>query len=326
MSAPQRMISPMQDLPRRLTVFFPAYNASETLYAAMRSVVDGFAWGKGWTLETIVVDDGSADGAAIADICRAFENVRIVRHDTNLGMCAARNSGIAASTGDIVTLLDADDIFVPGWFDAFLDVMAQWPNEAHVCYTPCVNDRGQKTCLQPGFNGWLTAEDIVRGQKAGEYNPLFKGPYIRANPYVDLGMRKSCGLLTYLRMAREAPFWVADKVLRLYHDNVAGSVTCGWSRPDKAEESYRCFSAVLTTHGEFFAAVSPRDLTALRCKTLIYRVLAGKGRDLKGLGLAFSPHAPLIWLAAVVLTALGPRATAWIVTRARAWGFLRRYG
>ncbi|MCX7970683.1 MAG: glycosyltransferase family 2 protein [Negativicutes bacterium] len=59
--------------------------------------------------ETIVVDDGSSDGTGI--ILSAFSRyIRVVCHQTNRGLAAARNTGLAAATGQWVTFLDADDL------------------------------------------------------------------------------------------------------------------------------------------------------------------------------------------------------------------------
>ncbi|ODR95865.1 hypothetical protein AUC70_03120 [Methyloceanibacter stevinii] len=60
--------------------------------------------------EILVVDDASTD-----DLSRALapfgERVRLIRHDTNRGPAAARNTGLQAATGDLVAFLDSDDVW-----------------------------------------------------------------------------------------------------------------------------------------------------------------------------------------------------------------------
>ena len=56
-------------------------------------------------LEIIVVDDGSTDEtSAVAD----GHGVRVIRHEVNRGLAAARNTGILAATAPVVAFLDDD--------------------------------------------------------------------------------------------------------------------------------------------------------------------------------------------------------------------------
>jgi O-antigen/teichoic acid export membrane protein len=58
--------------------------------------------------EIVVVDDASSDGSQ--EVIRAFgDRVRAVLQEKNAGQAAALNTGFAASRGDIVIFLDADD-------------------------------------------------------------------------------------------------------------------------------------------------------------------------------------------------------------------------
>jgi GT2 family glycosyltransferase len=56
--------------------------------------------------EVILVDDGSTDDTAA--VAGAFPAVRYIRHERNLGLSVARNTGIAAARGEVVAFTDAD--------------------------------------------------------------------------------------------------------------------------------------------------------------------------------------------------------------------------
>ena len=127
-------------------------------------------------------------------------------------------------------------------------------------------------------------------------------------------------------MAREAPFWITDKVQRHYHDAVEQSVTHGWTQPDKASETYRCFSTVLEEHGTFIRSVSEGKFQQMRCKALVYRMLARQGRDFAGLWRAFSSPGLKSWLATLVLLLIGPKGTVYLLCAAKRFNVLRRYG
>lgn len=68
-------------------------------------------------LEVIVVDDGSTD--ATGEVGRAHAAI-LIRHATNLGLAAARNSGLAAATAPVVAFLDDDCEPEPGWAEQLL--------------------------------------------------------------------------------------------------------------------------------------------------------------------------------------------------------------
>ena len=93
-----------------LSVLIPTYNRAATL----RKVLDGLAeqtMPRG-EFETVLVDDGSTDGTA--DTVRQFiagsgMPLRYIRQ-TNRGPAAARNAGLAASSGLLVVFLGDDTI------------------------------------------------------------------------------------------------------------------------------------------------------------------------------------------------------------------------
>ncbi len=307
-----------------LSIVIPAYNAAGFVGKALQSIYAGLDQVELARLEVIVVNDGSNDSTELDRVVADFPSLRLLHHPNNRGMCAARNTGIAATCGEFVTLLDADDEFVAGWHDVLREIIAEWPTQVQVCYTPCLNDMDDLTCAQPGYRGWLTAEDMARERLSGEYNPVFRGDYIRRSGYADLGTRKSCGLLSYLRMAREAPFWITDKVMRRYHDAMEQSVTSGWTRPDKAAETYTCFSSVLAEHGDFIRSVDPEKHLQLRQKILIYRMLSCQGRDFAEWWRTRSWNT--YCFATLALLLLGPANSAKLLGFAKRISLLRRYG
>src|SRR5205814_1340782 len=62
-------------------------------------------------LEVIVVDDGSDESGQITAL--ADPRVRLVRHDENRGVAAARNTGISHAKGSWIAFLDDDDMWAP---------------------------------------------------------------------------------------------------------------------------------------------------------------------------------------------------------------------
>jgi glycosyltransferase involved in cell wall biosynthesis len=57
------------------------------------------------------VDDGSTDESG--RIAQSYLQVRYVRHEVNLGLASARNTGITVAQGDYLAFLDDDDLWAP---------------------------------------------------------------------------------------------------------------------------------------------------------------------------------------------------------------------
>ena len=83
--------------------------------------------------EAIVVDDAAATGYAhqvVADL--ADRRVRVIRHDTNRGMAASRNTGIRATAAPHIALLDADDRLHPEFLETALRSLGEEPGAGWV--------------------------------------------------------------------------------------------------------------------------------------------------------------------------------------------------
>ncbi|MGA4579558.1 glycosyltransferase [Limisphaera sp. VF-2] len=96
--------APLFPLPRapRVSVVVASYNGARTLPQCLASL----QCLQYPDYEVILVDDGSTDETPA--VAARFPGVRVIRHEQNLGLSAARNTGIAAATGEIIAFTDAD--------------------------------------------------------------------------------------------------------------------------------------------------------------------------------------------------------------------------
>jgi glycosyltransferase involved in cell wall biosynthesis len=97
--------------PPRVSVIVPFYDAERYLGEAIESVL-------AQTLpahQLLLVDDASRDGSAevAARYASARAEIALLRLERNGGPAAARNAGLAAAQGELVTFLDADDRMLP---------------------------------------------------------------------------------------------------------------------------------------------------------------------------------------------------------------------
>jgi glycosyltransferase involved in cell wall biosynthesis len=111
-----------------VSVIIPAYNRGWIIKEAIDSVLsqtfDGY--------ELIVVDDGSNDNTA--EILESYGIKLRIIHQTNQGVSAARNRGIMASSGQLIALLDSDDLWLPEKLDRQMSFFRNNP-DAMICQT-----------------------------------------------------------------------------------------------------------------------------------------------------------------------------------------------
>ena len=67
-------------------------------------------------LEMIIVDDMSTDNGCeiVKTFINKYANIRLIRLNNNYGYSTAKNVGIAAASGEVICMLDADDMLLPG--------------------------------------------------------------------------------------------------------------------------------------------------------------------------------------------------------------------
>jgi glycosyltransferase involved in cell wall biosynthesis len=95
-----------------LSVVMPVYNEKNTVLKIVDKVLK-----LGMVKELIIVDDGSTDGTRdVLEKAKLDPRVRVIFHEKNSGKGAALRTGFIASTGDIVTIQDADLEYDPNEF------------------------------------------------------------------------------------------------------------------------------------------------------------------------------------------------------------------
>ena len=107
----------------KLSIVIPSYARADLLQLCLQSVTT-FAPAR---TEILVVDDCSRD-AIISRTAELFTGVRVLRLPKRSGFCIAANAGIAATTGEVVELLNDDTEVTAGWADAAV----RWFDDAKI--------------------------------------------------------------------------------------------------------------------------------------------------------------------------------------------------
>jgi len=148
-----------------VSVVIATYNRAHAVGRAIRSALaqtfDDF--------EIIVVDDGSADDTA--EVVQRIEDprIRFLRHEGNLGPSAARNTGIRASRGTYVALLDSDDEWMPDKLRQQVRHMVHAAPRVGLVYTGYerVDDQGIRDRIIPEQRGDVYQALLLRNVLLG---------------------------------------------------------------------------------------------------------------------------------------------------------------
>jgi glycosyltransferase involved in cell wall biosynthesis len=108
-----------------VSVVIPVFNSEKYVRKALDSVFDQ----NYRPLEVIIVDDGSTDSSARA--VDGYKDARYI-YQANHGVARARNTGIAASQGEIIAFLDSDDIWPTDRLNVTVRYLLQCPEIDYV--------------------------------------------------------------------------------------------------------------------------------------------------------------------------------------------------
>jgi len=93
-----------------ISVIIPNYNGASYLEPCLDSVLHQSG---GREIEIVLIDNGSQDGSAEL-VRERFPSVRVIANAENVGFTRAVNQGIAASSGELLLLLNNDTVMQPG--------------------------------------------------------------------------------------------------------------------------------------------------------------------------------------------------------------------
>ncbi len=135
--------------PKLVSVIIPVYNAESFVADTIKSVL-----ASSYTdLEVVCIDDGSTDRSLkILHQCSETDSRIRVLHQDNTGVCRARNEAIAASHGEYILPVDADNLLLPNFISQAVSLLNAHPEVKVVA--PTAEFFGERTGLWhlPPFN------------------------------------------------------------------------------------------------------------------------------------------------------------------------------
>ncbi len=197
----------------RVSVVMAAYNAEQFIAATLDSVAhqsfDDF--------EILVIDDGSIDSTA--EVVRHFAatdwRCRIITQE-NLGPSAARNNGVAGTSGEFIAFLDHDDLWQPDKIALQVALLDSRPEiDVAICYSAVLDEDGCSLGWRLGglADGNVYKEMIEWDMVSGGSVVMVRREKLNSVGVFDENLRYREDWDMWIRLSRCASFATVPRVL-----------------------------------------------------------------------------------------------------------------
>jgi glycosyltransferase involved in cell wall biosynthesis len=195
-----------------VSVIIPTYNRAERINRAISSVLQQTFE----DLEIIVVDDGSTEN--IRGVIENFHSQKIVymRHENNLGVSAARNTGMRAAKGKYIAWLDSDDEWLPSKLERQVTAMDKARDNVGLCCTGYYLSKGKVfRKIIPFYSGSWLRSLLLRCDLPGPII-FFKKSVLDAVGYLDESLLRYEDWDWLIRCAKHYDFLVVEEPLMVF--------------------------------------------------------------------------------------------------------------
>ena len=236
-----------------ITALITTYNRPDDLREAVESV-------RRQTydrVELLVVDDHSDTPAAevLSDVpTDAFEAFRCVRHETNRGANAARNTGAEAASGDLIAFLDDDDEWVETKLRRQVSALSRAGPDAGLVYsgTREIGGGGDEYRVPPAVSGDVTKALLCRNVVGTQSTVMVRADLVKETP-LDEEFPSWADMEWYIRLSRKCEFVRLPDALVTYDFTSDNRLS---DDVEKTLESYRLFverfRPLAATYGPLF--------------------------------------------------------------------------
>ena len=195
-----------------VTVIIPTYNRANQISRAIHSVQAQSY--KHW--ELLIVDDASNDDTAKIISNIADSRIQYIRHETNQGAAAARNTALAQAKGEYIAFLDSDDEWIPAKLEKQVIYFEQLPASVGLIYTGAliVDSTEYKDKKMPVYRGnllrQLLLENVIVG---GGSSPMIRKAVLNSVASFDIKLPARQDLDFWVRISQHYLIDFIDEVL-----------------------------------------------------------------------------------------------------------------
>lgn len=257
-----------------MSVVIPTHNRAETIERAIRSVLAQDVE----SLEVIVVDDASTDDTEQVIKALDDQRIRYIRHATNRGAPAARNTGIAAASGDLIAFQDSDDEWMPDKLAKQMQLFEADGSNVDIVYTGFWRQSLQARTYIPEH--WVARREgnilqqLLSGNFVSTQTMMLRRECFEKSRLFDERMPRFQDWELAIRLAKHYAFHLVDEPLVIVHEtagNISSDDAAGW----------RALEMILEKHHDVFQE-NPKILCNHLCSLGHAKCLQGNmaaGRD-----------------------------------------------
>jgi glycosyltransferase involved in cell wall biosynthesis len=202
-----------------ISVVIPCHNGAQFLRETLTSVLAQTRPPS----EVIVVDDGSTDGSG--DVARSFGPPVAVITQANSGLGPTRNRGIQAVSGDVIALVDADDLWHPEKLERQLSYLERNPDVGAVVtsvdkFSGDISQRFAFLRIDDDVMRNSTALDFLIHPRVNQSAVVMRTHVAKAVPYPD-NRRDSEDMLQAVELRMAAVIGAVPDVLTFYRQHTS---------------------------------------------------------------------------------------------------------
>lgn len=163
-----------------ISIITVCYNSANTIEQTIRSVLSQSYQG----IEYVIIDGGSTDGTKEI-IKRYINEISIFISEPDKGIYDAMNKGIKVATGDVISILNSDDIFIS---DSVITKVAEafLAHKTDVVYGNIVMSKNEN--INKHVREWIAGK---RASFVWGWHPPHPGLFVRKSLYLSYGFYNS---------------------------------------------------------------------------------------------------------------------------------------
>lgn len=255
----------------KISVVIPVYNVESYIAPCLQSVMDQTYKGP---IECLLVDDYGNDNSigVVEDMLGEYQgpiDFKVLHHDYNRGLSAARNTGMEAASGDYVYFVDSDDVISPDCLELLAKEVSDHPEvevvQGAVESIPYKKYYDLELYKKPRFvddNDWIRFNAYKNGERlpVNAFNKLLKKSFLAENALAfKEGISNEDELWSFI-LYKRVRFWSVIGEKTYFHYYRSNSIMDTLSDQRRAHNMGVVLSEALKTIDRPL-----RDLQVFRC-------------------------------------------------------------